>query len=158
MHKLHITCPRCGTEADLHLQEEAHLVLLRCGHCKAALLHLNGETVAVDEMEFDTLRAQQLKAVQGFMQLQEPDAGAVREIRAPREGPVRVEAWKPRQVEPESAQPLEPTEQKAARQPREVAAHSNSQQRELPLRGDDLLDLRILLETTGDVQDFLDRL
>jgi hypothetical protein len=144
MHKLHVTCPRCGTEADLHLQEEAHLVLLRCGHCKAALLHLNGETVAVDEMEFDTLRAQQLKAVQGFLQLQEPNAGAMREIRAPREGPVRVEAWKPREVEPKQVEP--------------GPKHDRPQQRDLPLRGDDLLDLRILLETTGDVQDFLDRL
>ena len=61
MTELHLTCPHCGVQIELQLEENPNAVLFRCQKCGAGLLHVRGgQTVEMDGLEFPDFCAKKL--------------------------------------------------------------------------------------------------
>ena len=66
---LHMVCPHCKLKAELNIQEEAEMILMRCVSCESAFLYFHGETFTVDESEMEKLKTAEIKEVEGELKI-----------------------------------------------------------------------------------------
>ena len=70
---LHMVCPHCKLKAELNIQEEAEMILMRCVSCDSPYLYFHGETFEVNESEMDHLKEAEMKEVEGFLKINDDD-------------------------------------------------------------------------------------
>ena len=76
MTELHLTCPHCGAQIELQLEENPRAVLFRCQKCGAGLLHAMGQTVEMDGMEFPDFCAKKMQRTRAKARIRPPRANS----------------------------------------------------------------------------------
>ena len=77
MTELHLTCPHCGAQIELQLEENPIAVLFRCQKCGAGLLHVKGgPTVEMDGLEFPDFCAKRLLRTRAKASIRPPRANS----------------------------------------------------------------------------------
>jgi len=128
MHSLNFICPHCREAMELSFEEPAQVLVMACAHCKTPLMYYHGEVFEVDSMEIGNLQQKHLKAVQGYLK--------VHDLESPALG-----------VRRRSQLSLPP------------ATHRRGQPvMDRVVSSEDIINLRIDLETSEDVEDFLRRI
>lgn len=129
MHELNFKCPHCQETIDLTVENPVNMLVMQCHACKTPLMYYHGEVFEVDSIEVGDLQQKHLKAVQGYLKVHDL--------------------------------PLEELGARAGTQP--ISTQPATHEAGAPLVDHvvdehDIADLRIDLETTEDVDDFIRRL
>ncbi len=136
--KLNITCPHCCLKAELEIEEEAEMILMRCVSCSGPYLYFHGETYEVEENEMENLRKAELKQVEGLLHVDEnTDEGVDESFETNSDDSTQV-----------------------ALQAKNKPLHSRNGkvERDQVVGNDDIIDLIIDLETSQDVNEFIAKL
>lgn len=128
MQNLHFNCPHCQYQIDVALDERSSILVMACAQCKTPLMYCHGDVFEVDSMEVGELQQKHLKAVRGYLKVHDLESPALGVRRSPMT-----------QLPPATHRKGEP-----------VLDHGISRE--------DIMDLRIDLETIDDVDEFLRRL
>ena len=127
MKPLYVKCPHCKEVSELFLGSEAYMIVLNCPSCNSALMYYYGKTFEIDESEIEKIQGNlQMTTVQGIL----------KNINA-REGSKN-----------QTSLIVKPAEQRAT--------HKAGQPvREVQIASDDITNLKIELNTSKDVNDFI---
>lgn len=144
MNAISIKCPKCQEESELYLGSEAFMVILNCPNCGIPLIFYYGKTSVVTENELERLQKS------GFLK------NATHLLREISECGIKLNT--PKSVKPYTvtAKRLNMTKTKPFSS---LTCHSVG----MPIRADffskdDLVNLKIELETCQSVEDFLSRI
>ncbi len=129
---LNMICPHCKLKAELKIQEEAEMILMRCVSCSAPYLYFHGETFEVNESEMDHLKSAEMREVEGLLKVDEEQEASALE------------------VEDEGKESVMPTIKKEDIKPRT--------ERDRVITKQDIIDLRIDLEVSKDVLEFVEKI
>ncbi len=134
MKALNISCPHCREMSELYLVSKPYMMVLNCPDCQSTLLHCEGSTYEIDDMKVIQMERQQ---IQNF-----------------------VESLKEKSQFTSSL----PSEPAAVASKSLVATKSHAMHRmgeavrENSLRQDDILNLKISLESCQDVSEFIEQI
>jgi hypothetical protein len=122
---IQIKCPHCKETSELVLESEAHMVVLNCPACSTAMMYYYGKTFVIDESE--------MTKIQGSLHMTTVQG--------------LLKGSGSRETGPHTA---------VVRQPDLYPAHqAGAPVREKPFAQDDIVNLKIDLALTKDVNDFI---
>ncbi len=125
MKPIQIKCPHCKDTSELLLESEAHMVVLNCPACNTAMMYYYGKTFVIDESE--------MTKIQGSLHMTTVQG--------------LLKGSGSRETGPHTA---------VVRQPDPYPAHqAGAPVREKPFAQDDIVNLKIDLALTKDVNDFI---
>ena len=133
MKTLRVQCPHCGGSSKLFLASNPLILVLNCPQCQSPLLNSEGETFKVEDTKIVNMENHQIKEY--IKSLKENQAMESSDYPEP-ESPMRL---------------LSPSRER-------VLTLSGRPHRKIPIGEDDLLNLKIDLESSMDVTEFIDRL
>lgn len=68
MKPLYVKCPHCKEVSELFLGSEAYMIVLNCPSCNSALMYYYGKTFEIDESEIEKIQGNlQMTTVQGIL-------------------------------------------------------------------------------------------
>lgn len=127
MKPLYVKCPHCKEVSELFLGSEAYMIVLNCPSCNSALMYYYGKTFEIDESEIEKIQGNlQMTTVQGIL----------KNINA-REGSKN-----------QTSLIVKPAEQRATHK-------AGAPVRDIHIATDDITNLKIDLNTSKDVNDFI---
>ena len=149
---LHMVCPHCQLKAELNIQEEAEMILMRCVSCGSPYLYFHGETFEVNESEMDHLKEAEMKEVEGLLKINKDDeqAEAIEELNLGEDYQV-LDELDDEEVQERLALPASTF--KSQKNKPNLGLKKNRK----PIDQEDLLNLKIDLETSRDVLEFLEK-
>ena len=125
MKPIQIKCPHCKESSELLLESEAHMIVLTCPACSTAMMYYYGKTFAIDEGEMSKIQ----------------DSQHMTTVQGMLKGPgARESGSHPAVVRNSDAFP---------------AHKAGAPVREKPFAQDDIVNLKIELALTKDVNDFI---
>lgn len=127
MKPLYVKCPHCKEVSELFLGSEAYMIVLNCPSCNSALMYYYGKTFEIDESEIEKIQGNlQMTTVQGIL----------KNINARENGKSQTSLI------------VKPAEQRATHK-------AGAPVRERHIALDDITNLKIELNTSKDVNDFI---
>lgn len=127
MKPLYVKCPHCKEVSELFLGSEAYMIVLNCPSCNSALMYYYGKTFEIDESEIEKIQGNlQMTTVQGIL----------KNINA-REG-----------AKNQTSLIVKPAESRATHKAGQPVRDGN-------IATDDITNLKIELNTSKDVNDFI---
>lgn len=127
MKPLYVKCPHCKEVSELFLGSEAYMIVLNCPSCNSALMYYYGKTFEIDESEIEKIQGNlQMTTVQGIL----------KNINA-REGSKN-----------QTSLIVKPAESRATHKAGQPVRDGN-------IATDDITNLKIELNTSKDVNDFI---
>ena len=150
---LHIVCPHCKLKAELNIQEEAEMILMRCVSCDSPYLYFHGETFEVNESEMDHLKEAEMKEVEGLLKINDDDdeSKTIEELNSGEDYQV-IDELDDEEVEERLALPASTFKSENSKSNLDLMKYKK------PINEEDLLNLKIDLETSVDVLDFLEKM
>jgi len=122
---IQIKCPHCKESSELLLESEAHMIVLTCPACSTAMMYYYGKTFAIDEGEMSKIQ----------------DSQHMTTVQGMLKGPGARESG---------------SHTVAMRNSDAFPAHkAGAPVREKPFAQDDIVNLKIELALTKDVNDFI---
>ncbi len=142
MRAITIKCPKCKEVSDLYLGSEAFMIILNCPSCGVPLIYYYGRTTEITEEELGRIEKSGVLRNAGSLLKEISKCG--------------IKLQTPRTIRPYS---FEEKPKRKGKRMRNKTVHPKGQ----PVRAeyfskDDLVNLRIELETCGSVEEFLARI
>ncbi len=130
MKPLYVKCPHCNEVSELFLGSEAYMIVLNCPSCNSALMYYYGKTFEIDENEIEKIQGNlQMTTVQGILK--------------------NINTREQAKSSPPML--MRTAEQRATHK-------AGAPVRDRPFISDDIVNLKIDLAITQDVEDFLKNL
>ncbi len=131
MKSLIINCPKCKEVSELFLASRPYLIILSCPHCKQTLLYNEGRTYEISKTKILEMKKNQLTSfVQGLKKRQSSSQSqsSITSEAEIRKAPIKASGARHRAGE-------------------DTLSH--------PISHDDVLNIKIALESSTDVLDFI---
>ena len=144
LRRITVTCPQCHLVCQLHLGNDAPMVVIRCPNCGTSLMSYGGKAVVLSEPEMDALRRGEGEDLVARCLAGSPAPDAEKKPQEPEAHPIHSHAH--------------------AEAPRGMGAGARNENGPGHIRGsrtvshDDVLDLYRELELCEDSGEFIDRL
>jgi len=135
MKGLQINCPHCLESSELYLVATPYMMVLNCPDCQSTLLHCEGRTFEIDDMKVVQMGRQQIQKFVENLKEKSMSGDSIPEY----------SNVKPRYFEEASSE-------------REPLHRIGEPVREQTLTEDDILNLRIGLESCEDVLEFIEEI